>query len=73
MSCCKRMVTIEMKTIHLNRGAAFCTKPRACSFFFFPKDDKALGCAKGILAPNQDVVFEVIEEVKRISTGSSVA
>ena len=27
MSCCKRMVTIEIKTIHLNRGAAFCTKP----------------------------------------------
>ena len=37
------MVTIEIK-IHLNRGAAFCTKPRACFFFFFvvvvPKDDK---------------------------------
>lgn len=43
MLCCRRMVTIEIK-IHLNRGAAFCTKPRACCFVVVvvPKDDKRL-------------------------------
>ena len=42
MLCCRRTVTIEIK-IHLNRAAAFCTKPRACCFFVVvavPKDDK---------------------------------
>lgn len=41
MLCCRRMVTIEIK-IHLNGGAAFCTKPRACCVFFVAvaKDEK---------------------------------
>ena len=69
MSCCRRMVTIGINTLHLNRGAARRTKPGVCYFFVSEGDKRG---ATDILAPDLDVVFEVTGKSKEGSLWDSV-
>lgn len=63
--CCKRMVTIEIETTNLHRGPVSCTKLGLVLSLFQRMVSKALRGAKGVLAPNQDVAFEVIGRRKK--------
>lgn len=54
------MVTIEIRTASLNRGAAFCSEPQPVLSLFPRMTGKALGGAEGVSAANHDAVFEVI-------------
>lgn len=54
------MVTIEIRTASLNRGAAFCSEPGPVLSLFPRMTGKARGGAEGVSAANHDV-FEVIE------------
>lgn len=72
VSCCRRMVTIEIHTVYLNRGAACCTRPGVCSVVVSEGDERGSEMCCGILAPDHDVVFGITGKSKEGSLWDSM-